>query len=209
MIVDCCQAGEQTADTSTNCTDFQPPSNVSAALLSSCYFASEICCSAKLRIESCKAGVIAGKEGLDCHSNSSEFYTGCCEACKIGMVNGAGENDCPLDPFMFGAPFDDSYMYCCREMKASDTFYVPDGEEGTYMYTTDAERDPWILFNVSLYLSMLSVFFQLTFASASIGCARSCASTRTARTCASASPAFICWRTRYPVSRTATKSTTV
>lgn len=132
MINHCCNAGEAIANhTAANCSDFRPPANVSAELLSSCFFASEICCAAKLRIEQCKAGVMAGKEGDDCHAPHahSDFYTGCCEACKIGLLNGATDNDCPLDPFMFGAPFDDSYMYCCREMKASDTFYIPEGEE--------------------------------------------------------------------------------
>lgn len=119
MLADCCIAGEQLAEKGGQCAEFKPSSNVSAELLSSCFFSSDICCSAKLRIEQCKLGVLAGKEGLDCYGNPSAFYASCCESCKIGLVIGATHEDCVLNTIEYGAPFDESYMFCCQEMKMS------------------------------------------------------------------------------------------
>lgn len=132
MLADCCIAGEQLAENGGQCSEFKPASNVSAELLSSCFFSSDICCSAKLRIEQCKLGVLAGKEGLDCYSNSTAFYTSCCESCKIGLVIGATHEECALNTIEYGAPFDESYMFCCQEMKMS--VIQTEGENGTRLF---------------------------------------------------------------------------
>lgn len=102
--------------------------------ISSCFFSSEICCSAKVRIEQCKSGVIAAKDGLDCHENATEFYTSCCESCKIGLVIGSSSTECSLEPFVFGTPFDDSYTYCCQEMKTTELFVLADDSRYIPLY---------------------------------------------------------------------------
>lgn len=119
MLADCCLGGEQLAERGGECAQFKPAANVSAELLSSCFFSSDICCSAKLRIEQCKLGVLAGKVGHDCYGNATAFYTSCCEACKIGLVIGATNAECALNTIEYGAPFDESYMFCCQEMSLS------------------------------------------------------------------------------------------
>lgn len=123
-------AGEELAENGEQCSNLKAPlESVPPEFISSCFFSSEICCSSKVRIEQCKAGVLAAKEGADCHQNTTEFYTSCCEACKIGLVVGASDGVCSLDPFTYGTPFDDSYNYCCTEQKTVGVFYLNEGEE--------------------------------------------------------------------------------
>lgn len=111
------------------CSDLNPPLDVvPSEMISSCLFSSEICCAAKVRIEDCKSGVLEAKDGNDCHGNVTEFFTGCCESCKIGMVIGASENECDLQVSQFGVPFDDAYTYCCSEAKLEGVFYMPEGD---------------------------------------------------------------------------------
>lgn len=76
---------------------------------------------------------MAGKDGQDCHQNGTEFYTSCCEACKIGLVAGASDEDCSLEPFAYGPPFDDSYKYCCLEQKTDGAFYLNEGDESNFV----------------------------------------------------------------------------
>lgn len=125
----CCTAGEELAERGETCSDLNPPLDVvPTEMISSCLFSSEICCSAKVRIEDCKTGVLEAKNGNDCHGNVTDFFTSCCESCKIGMVIGASENDCDLQVSQFGTPFDDAYTFCCRDAKAEGAFYMPEGD---------------------------------------------------------------------------------
>lgn len=100
-------------------------------LIGACFFSSEICCTSKLRIVQCKLGVQAAKSGVDCHNagneTGTEFYKNCCEACKIGLIIGAMQEECSLG-VLYGIPFDDSYNYCCKEMKSGDSFVLKDDE---------------------------------------------------------------------------------
>lgn len=100
-------------------------------LIGACFFSSEICCTSKLRIEQCKLGVQAAKGGDDCHISGNrtgtEFYKNCCEACKVGLVLGGMQEECSMG-VLYGVPFDDSYNYCCNEMKTSDSFTLTDDE---------------------------------------------------------------------------------
>lgn len=125
-------AGEKLADEGVQCSNSNPPlSIVPAELISSCFFSSQICCANKLRIDQCKSGVLAAQDGLDCReTNATEFYTNCCEACKIGLLVGVN-NNCSVGQYIYGSPFDDSYNYCCAEVKTppSDTFYLHEGDE--------------------------------------------------------------------------------
>lgn len=125
----CCSDGEELAERGETCSDLNPPVDVvPPEMMSSCLFSSEICCAAKVRIEDCKSGVIAAKDGSDCHGNVTDFYTSCCESCKIGMVIGASENTCEPQVFQFGTPFDDAYTFCCRDAKIEGVFYMPEGD---------------------------------------------------------------------------------
>lgn len=130
MLLSCCTSGENHADKENNCKGFQLPT-VQPELIGACFFSAEICCNSKLRIEQCKSGVQAAKAGADCHNFENqtgvEFYKNCCEACKVGMVLGGIQEECSLG-VLYGIPFDDSYNYCCNEMKSSDTFVIGEGE---------------------------------------------------------------------------------
>ena len=130
MLTKCCEAGEKLADTSKGCTHLSAPlDKVPAALISGCFFSSQICCDTKLRIDQCKTGVEAAQEGVDCReSNHTDFYSNCCEACKIGIAIGTS-NDCTVGNYMYGTPFDDSFFYCCNTMKTNDLFYLHEGDE--------------------------------------------------------------------------------
>lgn len=125
----CCEAGEKFAEKENKCKGFELPT-VPSDLMSSCFFSSEICCTSKLRIEQCKHGVEAAKGGHDCHNGGNEtgteFFKNCCEACKVGMVLGQIQEECSI--VLYGKPFDDSYNYCCNEMKTSDTFVLNEDE---------------------------------------------------------------------------------
>lgn len=115
-LLNCCTTGEEYATKENNCIGFQPPT-VPSELIGACFFSSEICCTSKLRIEQCKSGVQAAKSGVDCHNagneTGTEFYKNCCEACKVGLIVGAMQEECSLG-ILYGIPFDDSYNYCCR-----------------------------------------------------------------------------------------------
>lgn len=95
MLSQCCVSGEDLALKGDACANIKPPLDiVPEDLISSCFFSSEICCASKVRIEQCKHGVLAAKDGLDCHENGTDYYTGCCESCKIGLVIGDRGGDC-------------------------------------------------------------------------------------------------------------------
>lgn len=126
IMTQCCTAGEEHASKEEHCRNFKPPS-VDAEMISACLYSSEICCATRLRINRCKAGVLSAKDGLDCHSpnneTGSEFYKNCCEACKIGLILGAMQESCTME-LQYGSPFDDSFNYCCNEMKSTDDTIV-------------------------------------------------------------------------------------
>lgn len=129
-LLKCCTTGEQHADKENNCKAYEMPI-VKAELMSSCFFSAEICCNSKLRIEQCKFGVQAAKDGKDCHNpgnhTGTEFYKNCCESCKVGLVLGTMQEECSMG-VLFGTPFDDSYNYCCNEMKSTDSFVISEDE---------------------------------------------------------------------------------
>lgn len=129
MLLKCCETGEDFADKEGICKGFKLPA-VRAELMSSCFFSSEICCSSKLRIEQCKLGVQSAKDGRDCHGSGNqtgtEFFKNCCEACKVGMELGTMQEECSV--VLYGKPFDDSFNYCCNEMKTTDAFVLTDDE---------------------------------------------------------------------------------
>lgn len=130
ILNNCCKAGEKLAESGDKCSDLnQPLDVVPQELISSCLYSSEICCSSKVRIEECKTGVLAAKDGKNCHGNVTEFYTSCCESCKVGLVVGASNIECTLDNLMYGTPFDDAFHFCCRSAKADGSFYLQEGEE--------------------------------------------------------------------------------
>lgn len=130
VLLKCCTAGEEHADKQNDCKGFQPPI-VQPELIGACFFSAEICCNSKLRIEQCKLGVQAAKTGSDCHNYENrtgiEFYKNCCEACKVGMVLGGMQEECSMG-VLYGIPFDDSYNYCCNEMKTVDSFVLTDDD---------------------------------------------------------------------------------
>lgn len=130
VLLKCCTAGEDYAEERNDCKGFRPPA-VQAELIGACFFSAEICCNSKLRIEQCKMGVQAAKTGSDCHNSENrtgiEFYKNCCEACKVGMVLGGMQEECSVG-VLYGIPFDDSYNYCCNEMKSSDSFVLAEDE---------------------------------------------------------------------------------
>lgn len=130
MLLKCCTSGEDYAEKQNDCQDFQPPP-VQPELMGACLFSAEICCNSKLRIEQCKMGVQAAKTGSDCHNYDNrtgvEFYKNCCESCKIGMILGRMQEECSMG-VLYGIPFDDSFNYCCNEMKSSDTFVLAEDE---------------------------------------------------------------------------------
>lgn len=130
VLLDCCTTGETYAEKANNCKGFKPPT-VPSELIGACLFSAEICCNSKLRIEQCKQGVQAAKGGVDCHGSgnetATEFYKACCEACKVGLIIGAMTEECSTE-VLYGTPFDDSYNYCCNEMKAGDSFTLSEGD---------------------------------------------------------------------------------
>lgn len=132
----CCEAGESHADTLTNCKGFNPP-NVTAELISSCIYSAEICCQSKVRLEKCKGGVLAAKDGLDCHKANNEtgndFYKNCCESCKIGLVFGTMSKNCTLT-HQYTSPFDDALVYCCNEIKSDDSVVLTDESEFVFLF---------------------------------------------------------------------------
>ncbi|XP_058053423.1 fibulin-1 [Anopheles bellator] len=118
----CCQEGEEWGLQSRLCSSYNKSLElVPAGLHGLCLSTIEICCSKQHKIYQCTAGQIAAKQGLSCslkgdHSGS-EFYTDCCEACKIGLVVGSSGNKCSVDPFAFGSPWDEIYDGCCNDIK--------------------------------------------------------------------------------------------
>lgn len=132
LLAQCCVGGENLAEAEEECSNFRPP-DVDPEFLSTCFFTSEICCSAKLRNEQCKKGVLRAKEGKDCHSPTNDtghdFYKNCCEACKIGLYLGTTQEACKLEHFVYGKPFDDSLEYCCNDVKSGEEFVLTDDSE--------------------------------------------------------------------------------
>ncbi|XP_035788018.1 fibulin-1-like isoform X3 [Anopheles albimanus] len=121
----CCQKGEEWGIQNRLCSSYNNSLElVPAGLHGLCLSTIEICCSKQHKIYQCTAGQIAAKQGLSCslkgdHSGS-EFYTDCCEACKIGLVVGSSGNKCSVEPFAFGSPWDEIYDGCCNDIKSED-----------------------------------------------------------------------------------------
>lgn len=133
ILSQCCTVGEDLATSEQECTNFKSP-EVPAVLMSACFFSSEICCTSKLRIDECKRGVLAARDGGDCHGKNktgSDLFKSCCEACKIGLVVGSIQEKCSLGSFTYGQPLDDSYAFCCNDMKAGDSFVLTDDDSKT------------------------------------------------------------------------------
>ena len=140
ILSQCCTSGEDLATNEEECKNFKPAlDTVPAELISACFFSSEICCSSKLRIDQCKSGVLAAKDGQDCHSpqnkTGSDFYKNCCEVCKIGLVVGTTQDVCSIEPFAYGQPFDDAFNYCCQDIKTGDEFVLTD-DDSSYCATS-------------------------------------------------------------------------
>lgn len=130
VLSQCCTIGEDLATSEQECKNYKSP-EVPAELMSACFFSSEICCTSKLRIDECKRGVLAAREGSDCHGKNktgSELYKSCCEACKIGLVVGSVQEKCSLGSFTYGQPLDDSYAFCCNDMKGGDSFVLTEDD---------------------------------------------------------------------------------
>lgn len=129
----CCQEGEEWGTQNRLCSSFNKSLElVPGELRGLCLSTIEICCSKQHKIYQCTAGQIAARQGLSCslkgdHSGS-EFYTDCCEACKIGLVVGSSSNKCSVDPFAFGSPWDEVYDGCCKDIK-QDTFILNEEDE--------------------------------------------------------------------------------
>lgn len=60
----------------------------------------------------------------------------CCESCKVGLLVASTTNRCTLDPFYFGAPWDEVYTNCCNEIKGDDEFILTEEDESNYPYNT-------------------------------------------------------------------------
>ncbi|XP_035894268.1 fibulin-1 isoform X2 [Anopheles stephensi] len=115
----CCQQGEAWGSQSRTCSSYNESLElVPAGLHGLCLSTIEICCSKQHKIYQCKAGHIAARQGRSCSpkgdQSGSEFYTDCCEACKIGLVVGSSANKCSVEPFAFGSPWDEIYDDCCE-----------------------------------------------------------------------------------------------
>ncbi|XP_038110721.1 fibulin-1 isoform X3 [Culex quinquefasciatus] len=129
----CCQEGEEWGTQNRLCSSFNKSLElVPGELRGLCLSTIEICCSKQHKIYQCTAGQIAARQGLSCslkgdHSGS-EFYTDCCEACKIGLVVGSSSSKCSVDPFAFGSPWDEVYDGCCKDIK-QDTFILNEDDE--------------------------------------------------------------------------------
>jgi fibulin 1/2 len=131
----CCNYGEEWGQENTEvpCSTFNGSLElVPVELHGLCLSAVEICCSKQHKIYQCSAGQYAARQGLSCalqeRSSGSEFFTDCCEACKIGLVVGISFNKCSMEPFAFGTPWDEVYESCCMEIKRADSFIIPKEE---------------------------------------------------------------------------------
>ncbi|XP_052902971.1 latent-transforming growth factor beta-binding protein 4 [Anopheles moucheti] len=118
----CCQQGEEWGLQSRTCSSYNESLElVPAGLHGLCLSTIEICCSKQHKIYQCTAGHIAARQGRSCSpkgdQSGSEFYTDCCEACKIGLVVGSSANKCSVEPFTFGSPWDEIYDDCCNDIK--------------------------------------------------------------------------------------------
>uniref|UniRef100_A0A8W7JRU8 EGF-like domain-containing protein n=1 Tax=Anopheles albimanus TaxID=7167 RepID=A0A8W7JRU8_ANOAL len=130
----CCQKGEEWGIQNRLCSSYNNSLElVPAGLHGLCLSTIEICCSKQHKIYQCTAGQIAAKQGLSCslkgdHSGS-EFYTDCCEACKIGLVVGSSGNKCSVEPFAFGSPWDEIYDGCCNDIKSEGEVILLGGHD--------------------------------------------------------------------------------
>ncbi|XP_055626576.1 fibulin-1 isoform X3 [Toxorhynchites rutilus septentrionalis] len=132
----CCQEGEEWGTQNRLCSSFNKSLElVPGELRGLCLSTIEICCSKQHKIYQCTAGQIAARQGLSCslkgdHSGS-EFYTDCCEACKIGLVVGSSSSKCSVEPFAFGSPWDEVYDGCCKDIKQGDDTFILNEEDET------------------------------------------------------------------------------
>ncbi|XP_062564121.1 fibulin-2 isoform X2 [Armigeres subalbatus] len=131
----CCQEGEEWGTQNRLCSSFNNTLEiVPGELRGLCLSTVEICCSKQHKIYQCTAGQIAARQGLSCslkgEHTGSEFYTDCCEACKIGLVVASTSSKCSVEPFAFGSPWDEVYDGCCKDIKqGEDTFILNEEDE--------------------------------------------------------------------------------
>uniref|UniRef100_A0A182P2M6 EGF-like domain-containing protein n=1 Tax=Anopheles epiroticus TaxID=199890 RepID=A0A182P2M6_9DIPT len=135
----CCQEGEEWGLQSRTCSSFNKSLElVPAGLHGMCLSTIEICCSKQHKIYQCTAGQIAARQGLSCslkgdhsggHNQISSLLQDCCEACKIGLVVGSSANKCSVEPFSFGAPWDDIYDVCCNDIKKEGEIILLGGND--------------------------------------------------------------------------------
>lgn len=99
-----------------------------------CLSTLQICCARHYQFEECKLGQEVAINGSNCINNDhqSEYYTTCCESCKIGLIVGASSEKCNLLPFEFGTPWDESFETCCNEQNKGGTFILKPGEDSKY-----------------------------------------------------------------------------
>nr|XP_029731704.1 fibulin-1 isoform X4 [Aedes albopictus] len=130
----CCQEGEEWGTQHRLCSSFNNTLEiVPGELRGLCLSTVEICCSKQHKIYKCTEGQIAARQGLSCSlkdgQSGSEFYTDCCEACKIGLVVGSSSSKCSVEPFAFGSPWDEVYDGCCRDIKQGDDTFILNEED--------------------------------------------------------------------------------
>ncbi|XP_021709534.1 fibulin-2 isoform X2 [Aedes aegypti] len=130
----CCQEGEEWGTQHKLCSSFNNTLEiVPGELRGLCLSTVEICCSKQHKIYKCTEGQIAARQGLSCslkgHHSGSEFYTDCCEACKIGLVVGSSSSKCSVEPFAFGSPWDEVYEGCCKDIKQGDDTFILNEED--------------------------------------------------------------------------------
>lgn len=139
MVNYCCSEGIKWAEQDNTCNKIKSVSEpIPVELMSVCLGTAEICCTRQYRSLECINGMKASRAGNTCNRDpktitalESDYFKDCCEACKIGMVMSTSLNQCGMQTFTFGSPWDEVSRTCCDE--GVESFELDPSEESEYI----------------------------------------------------------------------------
>lgn len=129
----CCKLGNDWAKENLRCEKFTGPvEGIADSKQGLCLKAIDICCIRAYHEKYCETGKKNARDGLNCvegsgeynhknKTNHDEYQRDCCQGCKLGILTGSMTQQCSLDTFSFGKPWDSAFLECCSEVLPSST----------------------------------------------------------------------------------------
>ncbi|XP_008553599.1 fibrillin-1 [Microplitis demolitor] len=147
----CCDVGTSWAKEGLRCEKFAGPvEGVPTAEQGLCLESVDICCIRAYHELSCGKGKKNAREGKACVDGDAgksriarslgDYQRDCCEGCKLGILTGSLGQECALNDFSFGNPWDPAFLECCRETSTTTPASTSSKTEATTKLTRNDNR---------------------------------------------------------------------